>query len=60
MNEVAFTLFCAVIISLILSIALSIHALRTLEECEEVMSFTFDLLQKAKNSNYNYKPEITE
>ena len=60
MNEVAFTLFCGVIISLTLSIALSIHALKTLEKCEEFMSFTYDLLQKAKKSNYHYKPEITE
>ena len=60
MEEIAFTLFCAVIISLTLSIGIAIHTLKTLEKCEEFMSFTYDLLQKAKKSNYHYKPEITE
>ena len=58
MDEIAFTLFCGVIIALTLSIAISIHALKTLDTCKDFMDFVWDLLEKGNIPSH--KPEITE
>ena len=60
MEEIAFTLFCAVIISLTLSIGIAIHALKTLETCKDFMDFVWDMFEKEKEKTAAHHPEITE
>ena len=57
MDEVAFTLFCGVIISLTLSIAISIHALKTLDTCKDFMDFVWDMLEEKSSTHH---PEVTD
>ena len=57
MDEIAFTLFCGVIIALTLSIGISLHALKTLDTCKEFMDFVWHMLEE---KNYTHKPEITD
>ena len=58
MDEIAFTLFCGVIVALTLSIGISLHALKTLDTCKDFMDFVWDMLEKERNATR--KPEITD